>query len=75
MVGNVVAVKRNQEFERETKTGEVESSCTCVGFEVSGFDVYRFAFFSYFFQKLDILRRISAFESPHLDEYKNNYDF
>ena len=59
--------KLDQRNKKESKMGEVESSRPRFYLVVSGFDVYRFVFFSYFFQKLEFLMRNLGFESPNLD--------
>ena len=53
--------KLDQRNKKESKMGEVESSWTRFYLVVSGFNVYRFVFFSYFSQKLDFLRSDFSF--------------
>ena len=53
--------KLDQRNKKESKIGEVESSWTRFCLVVFGFDVYRFVFFSYFYQKLDFLKSDFSF--------------
>ena len=67
-------MEKGSKNEEESKTGEVSilNVAVLIFLVLMCLDLYFFDIFSW---KLDFHKSISAFESPHLDEYKNDYDF